>query len=252
MKITLVQFDIQWEDAPANLKKVDQLIRPLKDSDIIILPEMFSTGFSMNAESLAEPMGGPTVNEMKKWAGQLDALIMGSVIIMDKDAYYNRMIAAHPNGQINTYDKRHLFSYAGEEKYYSAGEDVEVFTYKDLRILPQICYDVRFPVFSRYSSKLDYDAIVYVANFPNKRQYAWEELLKARAIENEAYVFGVNRTGLDGLGNYYGGGSQIIDYSGKIIVYLSPGEWVRSVEIDIRGLKKFRQAFPFLKDRDTP
>lgn len=253
MKITLIQFDIAWENIQANLDKLDGLINPVENNDLIVLPEMFTTGFTMNAEEMAETMDGPGVTAMKNWARSKDMLIMGSLIIKEDGKFFNRMVSAHPDGTIQTYDKRHLFTFAGEDKHFSPGsETIEVVNYKGWRILPQICYDVRFPVFPSYRDDIAYDMMVYVANFPNKRISAWNHLLRARAIENQAYVIGVNRWGLDGLGNYYNGDSQFIDYSGKYLVRLGPGEWVEQTEADLDSLNKFRRNFPFLEDRDRP
>lgn len=250
MKFTIVQTDIKWEDISANISHVQNLLNDIEQSDVIVLPEMWTTGFTMNTQQNAENMNGSAVRQMKAWAKEKDALIIGSLIITENGQYFNRLIAAHPDGQMDTYDKRHLFSFAGEDKHYAPGQDVKTINFRDWTFLPQICYDVRFPVYSRYRRDLAYDAIIYVANFPNKRIDAWNQLLKARAIENECFVVAVNRTGMDGLDNYYSGGSQIIDYSGQSIVYLNAGEKTKTIKLKKTDLQKFRKAFPFLKDRD--
>lgn len=251
MKCALVQLNISWENPQQNHDHLLQLLEPIDDHDLIVLPEMWTTGFTMNAKAMAENMDGPTVELMSQIARSKKALVMGSVIIQENNNFYNRMIAAHPNGKLDTYDKRHLFSFAKEDLTYTPGsEHVDIIEHNGWRILPQICYDLRFPVYSRFSEKRSYDLAVYVANFPNKRIDAWNQLLRARAIENQSFVIGVNRYGMDGMDFYYDGATQAIDYSGKILVYLNQAERIGSIELDLNGLQKFRQNFPFLKDRD--
>ena len=251
MKFTLIQFDIAWEDRNSNRQTVENLLKEVTDTDVIVLPEMFTTGFSMNAALMAETMDGETVRCMQSWAEDKEALVLGSVIIIENGQYFNRLVAAYPDGAIQYYDKRHLFSYANEDETYTAGETVELFIYKQARILPQICYDVRFPVFSRYSADQDFNVMVYVANFPEKRIHAWNTLLMARAIENQCYVVAVNRSGTDGKAIYYDGSSQVIDYSGKRNVLIGPGTFAKTVFLDLSALDNFRVNFPFLQDRDT-
>lgn len=249
MKIALIQQDIVWEDITANHDKVEGLLTKATDADVIVLPEMFTTGFTMNT-ALAETMDGPTVHKMKDWASQYDALIMGSIIIQDNGHFYNRMLAVRPDGQVEYYDKRHLFSYANEQAHYSPGTEARVVEYQGVRFMLQICYDVRFPVFVRYNEQLKYDVIVYVASFPNRRISAWNQLLPARAIENQCYVVAVNRYGMDGMDYYYDGASQLIDYTGQVVHKAPVQECVSIVEIDVDKVRKFRNDFRFLPDRD--
>lgn len=249
MKISLIQLDIVWEDIEANLHKVDRLLETLNATDMVVLPEMFSTGFSMNT-SMAEGMDGKGVKKMLEWASAKELLVCGSLMIREDDKFHNRFIAAYPDGSMHTYDKRHLFTFANEDQYFTPGASVATFDYKGWTFLPQICYDVRFPSFSRYSKKNAFDVMIYVANFPNKRISAWNQLLPARAIENQAYVVAVNRYGLDGTTHYYDGSSQVIDFSGKVIYRSAPGEHVHTVSINKASVDRQRSKFPFLQDRD--
>ena len=195
---------------------MEGLLTLATEADVIVLPEMFTTGFTMNT-SLAETMDGVTAGKMKAWAAQHDALIMGSIIMEEGGKFYNRMLAVTPDGTVEHYDKRHLFTYANEDDHYAPGTEAKVVEYKGVRFMLQICYDVRFPGFVRYNEQLNYDAIVYVASFPNRRISAWNQLLPARAIENQCYVIAVNRYGMDGMNFYYDGCSQFIDYTGKVL-----------------------------------
>jgi len=250
MNISIIQTELHWESASKNLKMFDEKIDALKgDIDLIILPEMFTTGFSMSPENLAEEWPGQSVKWMQQKAKSKGAAIAGSIIIEEDSKYFNRLVFAHPDGKLEHYDKRHLFRMSGEHKYYDEGQQRIVVTYKDFRILLLVCYDLRFPVWSRNQN--DYDMILIVANFPEPRRYAWNTLLPARAIENQCYVAACNRVGLDGNGVNYTGDSQIIDPQGKIIALANPNEnQILSANINIQEVLNFRKAFPAHLDAD--
>ncbi len=247
LTITILQPDITWENKTDNIRNYQSVINHINDSDIIILPEMFTTGFSMSTELLAEDMSGMTVNWMSVNAVKRKSVICGSVIIKDGGKYYNRFIWVQPDGLIATYDKKNLFSYAGETNHYTPGDKKIVIDYKGWKICPQICYDLRFPVWAR--NKEDYDILLYVANWPESRSEAWKTLLKARAIENQCYVIGVNRVGYDGNGLSYSGDSCIIDAFGtKILEVPKDLPNISKKEISKKNLIYQRQELPFLKD----
>ena len=209
LKVTLVQVDLAWENKQANLDYISTLLKDVRDTDLIILPEMFSTGFSMRSKDLAENMMGNSVRWMRDLASAKNAAVCGSLIIEDDEKFYNRLIWMEPDGTSAHYDKRHLFSLAGEDKHYTGGKHKIFPELKEWKILPLICYDLRFPVWSRQSPPFTelganpYHLLVYVANWPERRVYAWEQLLIARAIENQCYVVGVNRIGMDGNDVYH-------------------------------------------------
>ncbi len=249
LRLSIVQDHLLWEQKQENLEHFSKILSPLKgQTDLIILPEMFTTGFSMNAEKLAETMEGPTIQWLKKQATDLSAAIMGSCIIRDKGSFYNRLLFVTPEGETFYYDKRHLFSFAGEHQYYTAGTQRILIPYKGWKIMPQICYDLRFPVWSRNTD--DYDLLIYVANFPDKRRFAWQQLLTARAIENQAYTVGVNRIGFDENGIEYSGDSVCIDYAGQPIVDAGREAVVKTISLSFDLQKSFRRRFSFLPDRD--
>ncbi|RMF02845.1 MAG: amidohydrolase [Bacteroidetes bacterium] len=249
LRIAFIQAELHWEDAIANRAQFEQYFNRIStDVDLIVLPEMFTTGFSMNPAPLAEPMDGPTHAWLREWAARKQATLTGSLIIREGAHYYNRLLWVRPDGITATYDKRHLFSLAGEQHAYTAGRVQQVMTCKGWRILPLICYDLRFPVWSR--NTMDYDLLLYVANFPDKRAHAWRSLLQARAIENQAYVLGVNRVGVDGNGIYYAGESCLIDYAGHFHAHLPATPASAEVNLDREKLHSFRQRFAFLPDRD--
>ena len=195
INVTLIQSDIIWEDKVSNLKNYQNKISQIESTDLIVLPEMFTTGFSMNPKDISETMSGETIQWMKSNASKMNSAICGSIIIEEDDKYFNRFIWVNPDGSICQYDKKHLFSFAGEDKNYTAGNEKIIIEYKGWKICPLVCYDLRFPVWSRNSE--DYDLLIYVANWPTKRKLAWKSLLVARAIENQCYVIGVNRVGKD-------------------------------------------------------
>ncbi len=249
LKLALVQANLVWENAELNRQKMEQLLTGLSsDVDIVVLPEMFTTGFSMSPGRLAEPMDGLSVTWMRNLAAKLQAVVTGSLIIEDGGQFYNRLIWMKPDGQFQHYDKRHLFTLAGEEKVYTAGQEQLLIQHQGWTIMPLICYDLRFPVWSR--NQFQYDLLLYVANFPDKRGLAWRTLLQARAIENQSYTIGLNRVGLDGNGIYYAGDSTLVSYDGSILAHLPAREWVQEVEIYKEPQERFRSKLAFLPDQD--
>lgn len=255
LKITLLQWALLWEQPEANRQKAQQLLTSVEGEDLILLPEMFSTGFSMQPAPLAETWPGPSVQWMQSLALERDALVLGSLIIEEKGSYFNRMMAAHPDGKLEFADKRHLFRMAGEHEVYRGGEQKLIVEFRGWKICPLVCYDLRFPVWARNrfdsEGKADYDLLIYAANWPEKRSAHWRTLLKARAIENQAFVAGVNRVGEDGNGFSYRGDSALIDYMGNALVENAREELALSIEIEKEGLEAWRQNFPIWKDADS-
>lgn len=251
LRVTLVQSMLHWEDAEANCAMFSEKLAPLQGvTDLIILPEMFSTGFSMRSHDLSETMDWATIAWMRGQAKRCNAAIYGSVIIEDNGERYNRGLFVHPDGSIDHYDKRHLFRMADEQNYFTAGNERVVVAWKNWRILLQVCYDLRFPVFSR--NRGDVDAMLYVANWPEVRRYPWSQLLIARAIENQAYVVGLNRVGMDGKGHHYSGDSIVIDPRGAQIGGVAPSEeGIATVLLDHTALQDFRDKFPAGQDSDV-
>lgn len=250
IKITLVQPDIIWEETAANLSAYEERLLHLTDyTDVVLLPEMFATGFTMEAKKLAEPMEGPTMAWMARRADQLQSIIAGSIIIVEDGLYYNRFIWMQPDGHWQQYDKRHLFGLAGEDKVYTAGTERVIWQWKDWRIMPQICYDLRFPVWARNQD--DYDIYLNVANWPQQRALAWQTLLRARAIENQVFVIGLNRVGDDGKGHHYQGDSAVISPLGDTYLTLPDEEKVTTVTLNKSELADTRDRFPFYRDRDN-
>lgn len=249
--ITAIQTNLFWEDKEANLRMFEEKIRSIKDkTEVIVLPEMFSTGFSMNTEKLAEKMDGPTINWMKELSKEKRAIITGSVIIEEENKFYNRLIWMMPNGNFGHYDKRHLFGYAGEDKHYTAGNKRLIASVNGWKINLQICYDLRFPVWARQQSEGEYDLLIYVANWPERRSHAWKTLLHARAIENQCYVVGVNRTGKDEHDIMHSGDSLFIDPLGETIYRCKEQEEVYTLRLNKEKLYETRRKLPFLKDAD--
>lgn len=244
MIIAALNQDIIWKDKEANFKLIEKEFSDVA-ADLYLLPEMFSTGFCMDPEEIAD-CDGETLKWMRQFSKEKNAVVCGSASVRDQDHFYNRMYFVKPDGNFEQYDKRHLFSLSGEDQVYQAGKDRMITTYKGMRILLQICYDLRFPVFSRNLN--DYDLALYVANWPEKRVEAWEHLLKARAIENLCYVFGLNRTGKDGNDLDYMESSHCFFADGEDISTKN-GNIVRA-QIDLAKLKEFRENFGFLNDRD--
>ena len=248
MKITILQRNIVWADPIQNVQRADEAIDGNPGSDLYVLPEMFSTGFCTQPEGIAEPAENRTVSWMKAKASQTGAAIAGSIAVHEDGRYYNRFHFVTPDGNVTTYDKRHLFTFGGEHNRFTAGSERVIVAYKGFRILLEICYDLRFPVWSR--NRGDYDMIIYVASWPTPRVEAWKALLTARAIENQCYVAGVNRVG-DDTGNNYCGGSRVIDPYGKIIAECEDGrEMEVTAEVDMEVLEAFRAKFPVLDDAD--
>ncbi|NND95609.1 MAG: amidohydrolase, partial [Flavobacteriales bacterium] len=218
MDITLVQAELHWEDREANIRMLDNVLNALGKTDLIVLPEMFTTAFSNRSKDLAETMDGPTLAWMREKAKENGATITGSVMISDKGENFNRMLWVRPDGEVSHYDKRHLFRMAGEHDHFSQGKERVIVELNGWRVMLQVCYDLRFPVFSRnryMNGQYEYDLILYVANWPKPRHNAWSGLLRARAMENLAYCVGVNRVGQDANGLDYKGGSAIIDFLGN-------------------------------------
>ena len=232
-------------------QKINAIERP---TQIVVLPEMFSTGFSMKPEELAEPMDGPTVNWMRKTAAEKKVILTGSVIINENGNFFNRLIWMLPTGQLGFYDKRHLFAYAEEDKHYTAGTERLIASVNGWKINLLICYDLRFPVWSRQSPASDqnfeYDVLVYVANWPEKRNGAWKSLLPARAIENQCYVIGVNRIGNDGNDIYHSGDSMVVDPLGQILYEKAHQEDIFTITLQQSHLQEIRNRFQFWRDAD--
>ena len=249
MIVSLIQSDIIWEDKNSNLKKYQEQIDKIESTELIVLPEMFTTGFSMNPKNISEKMDGETIQWMKQNAYKMNSAICGSIIIEESGKYFNRFIWINPDGSIHHYDKRHLFSYAGENDNYTPGDSKIIIEYKGWKICPLICYDLRFPVWSRNSE--EYDLLIYVANWPSKRKFAWRSLLVARAIENQCYVIGVNRVGLDNSGNSHSGETSIINALGESLYVKSHSEDLYTNGISKLELEKIRKQLPFLNDKDN-
>jgi len=263
LKLGLVQTHLYWEDPEANRQHFEPKLAALAKSDLIVLPEMFSTGFSMDSGSHAESMTAETVIWLQKQSEILGTGICGSVMIKENGQFYNRFLMFSPDQAPVQYDKRHLFRMADEHKHFTAGEEQIVFELKGVRICPQICYDLRFPVFSRNhfnnnpiynksdDKRTDYDLLLFVANWPAKRQHHWRTLLTARAIENQAFVVGLNRIGNDGNQVEYCGDSGLVHPDGEWLIDLKNADTASIVELDLANLADYRQAFPAWQDADN-
>ena len=265
LAVTLVQSFLSWEDKLQNLRMFEEKIDAISaKTEVIILPEMFSTGFSMKPKLLAENMNGDTVQWMKRVSREKKVVLTGSIIIEENGKYFNRLIWMLPNGQYGTYDKRHRFAFAGEHEEYSAGTRRLIASVKGWKINLQVCYDLRFPVWARQQAKasdieehsgkqsgdLEYDLLIYVANWPEKRSHAWKTLLQARAIENQCYVIGVNRVGNDGNGINHSGDSMIVDPLGAVVYHKAKEEEVFTMELEKNKVDEVRSHFPFWRDAD--
>jgi omega-amidase len=258
LTITTIQTGVQWEDKRANLKRLGERILAIPEpTELVILPEMFSTGFSMRPEALAERMDGPTLAWMQETAARKRIILTGSIIVEEEDNYYNRLIWMLPNGQYGYYDKRHRFAYAGENEHYTAGHKRLIASVKGWKVLLLVCYDLRFPVWSRQTPRrergageLEYDLLLYVANWPERRAHAWKTLLQARAIENQCFVAGVNRIGDDGNGIYHSGDTMIIDPLGETLYHAAAREEAFTLTLREDELTRVRQRFPFWQDAD--
>lgn len=285
LTITTIQTNLHWEDKAANLKMLEQKIMGISEkTEIVVLPEMFNTGFTMRPEQLAETMEGETVNWMKRVAMAKRVVLVGSVAVKREEVnkqtetvslFTNRLIWMLPNGQYGYYDKRHLFAFAGEDQHYTAGNKRLIASVKGWKINLQVCYDLRFPVWARNRSfaasdaiastaaqddnpsfakategKAEYDVLIYVANWPERRSHAWKTLLQARAIENQCYVVGVNRVGNDGNNIYHSGDSMVIDPLGEVLYTMKDEEDIHTITIDKANLNAVREKLPFLRDGD--
>jgi predicted amidohydrolase len=258
LTFTLVQTNLSWEDKASNLQVLQQKIVGIQEpTEVIVLPEMFSTGFSMQPQKFAENMDGTTVQWMKQMAIQKRAIITGSFIAEENGHYFNRLVWMLPNGQFGYYNKRHCFGFAGEDKHYTPGNKRLIAQVKGWKINLQVCYDLRFPVWARQSCankeqhEPEYDVLLYVANWPERRSHPWKSLLTARAIENQCYVVGLNRVGTDGNDIYHSGDSMVIDALGQTMYYKAHDEDVHTITLHKDVLEETRSKFPFLKDADV-
>ncbi|MBC7689714.1 MAG: nitrilase family protein [Aquabacterium sp.] len=269
--VTTIQTNLAWENKAANLQMLEGKIDSLEEkTEVVVLPEMFSTGFSMNTAMLAETMDGETVEWMKAVAARHKIILIGSLIIKENDRCYNRLVWMLPNGQFGYYDKRHLFAYGEEDKHYTAGNKRLIASVKGWRINLQVCYDLRFPVWARNRllqtdtpaervpaieetnavPRPEYDLLIYVANWPERRSHAWKTLLCARAIENQCYVVGVNRVGRDGKNINHSGNSLVIDPLGEVLYHMAEEEDIFTITLQREHLEDVRTKFPFWKDAD--
>lgn len=251
LTVTLIQTELFWEDISANLAMFDKKINAISgETDLIILPEMFTTGFSMNAGKLAESMKGSAVSWIIARAREKAAHILGSVIIEDEGRFYNRLLWAEPDGHLMTYDKKHLFRMTGEHEVYSPGRSQLTVTVKGWRIRPFICYDMRFPVWTRNINN-EYDAAIFIANWPSRRSAQWKILMPARAVENQCYVIGVNRVGEDGNGLAYSGDSSVIDPLGDILFHQADTACIHTERLKYDRIREYRGDFPAWQDADA-
>ena len=259
LRVVLIQTDIHWENIAANLQMLEERIGGIKEAvDLIVLPEMFSTGFSMAPERMAEPMDGSAMQWLKKIAALQNCVITGSLVLYEEcdgeRKYYNRLIWMKANGEYEQYDKKHLFSLSTEPKLYTAGNGRLIVSINGWNVCPMICYDLRFPVWSRNAISetrmASYDVLLYTANWPERRSLAWRTLLQARAIENQCYIVGVNRVGRDDEGVEYTGDSSVIDPLGTILYRKEKDEEVAIVTLNYEEMIKARRLFAFLKDAD--
>lgn len=247
IRVTLLQTSLHWESPQKNRLHFDSLFESFDQTDLIILPELFSTAFSVSADS--EKMDGPTMKWLKQKSNQLNAVILGSLIIEENNKRFNRLVCIYPDGNLFHYDKRHLFSLMDEQKHFSSGNSRLIIDVKGWKICPLICYDLRFPVFSR--NQEDYDVLVYVANWPTSRISQWQKLLPARAIENQSYVVAVNRIGEDINQVQFNGSSCVLDFKGDYLAHLKNERACCSIELDKFKLQSYRAKFPFLDDKDA-
>jgi omega-amidase len=264
LTISTIQTNLVWENKLANLKILAEKINSIDSkTELVILPELFTTGFSMQPNLFAEKMDGETIEWMHNLSVQNTIIITGSIIIEENNKFYNRLIWMLPNGQMGSYDKRHLFAFGEEDKFYTAGNKRLITSVKGWKINVQICYDLRFPVWGRQApsqphpkgeektSTAEYDVLIYIANWPEKRSHAWKTLLCARAIENQCYVIGVNRVGTDGNGIYHSGNTLVIDAFGQVLYHMADEEDINTITLSKEKLVDIRNKFPFWKDGDT-
>ncbi|WP_018613053.1 amidohydrolase [Segetibacter koreensis] len=257
LTFTIIQTDLYWEQKALNLQMLEEKINRIQQkTEVVILPEMFSTGFSMKPEQLAETMDGDTIKWMKRISSEKKIILTGSIIITENGNYYNRLVWMLPNGQMGLYDKKHLFAYANEDKHYTPGNKRLIASVKGWKINLLICYDLRFPVWSRQSNKsleenrLEYDVLIYVANWPEKRSHMWKTLLQARAIENQSFCIGVNRVGNDGNGIKHSGDSMVVNVLGEVLYHKADDQDIFTITLEKEELDKIRDKMPFWKDAD--
>lgn len=255
LSFTLIQTNLHWEDKEANLKMLEEKISSINQlTHVVVLPEMFTTGFSMRPEALAEKMEGSAVKWMKRMASSKKIILTGSMIIEDNEAYYNRLLWVLPNGEVGYYNKRHLFAYGNEDQYYSPGHERFIASVNGWKINLMVCYDLRFPVWARQqfhqADGFEYDVLIYVANWPERRKQAWQTLLQARAIENQCYVIGVNRVGVDGNNLSYSGDSMVADSLGKLLYQKENAEDIFTITLDKKHLIEIREKLPFWREAD--
>lgn len=260
LTFSLIQTALHWENKEANLQMLEQKIASIREkTQVVVLPEMFSTGFSMKPQQFAETMDGPTVQWMKRVAAAKRIALTGSIIIEEDGQYFNRLIWMLPNGKCGIYNKRHLFAFAGEDQHYTPGTQRFIASANGWKINLMVCYDLRFPVWSRQSplqkegdeSTPEYDILVYVANWPERRNHAWKTLLQARSIENQCYVIGVNRTGNDGNNIYHSGDSMVVNAVGEVLYHKAHDEDIFTITLEKDSLLQVREKMPFLKDADS-
>lgn len=250
LRISLIQTPLYWENPLLNRQMLAWKIRDLGgETDLILLPEMFTSGFTMEPQKVAEPFPGPTLDWLQSLSHETGAAITGSLAVQENGQYFNRLLWVEPEGRYFTYDKRHLFSLAGEDRSYTAGSDRLIIDWQEWRICPFICYDLRFPVWSR--NTMEADLLIYVANWPEPRRQHWLKLLPARAIENQCYVAALNRVGRDENGHSYTGDSMLIDFNGETILRAAHTETVLTASITKNALQSWRRKLPFLEDQDT-
>lgn len=259
LTITIIQSDLKWEDKVFNLQQLEEKIKAIPQrTQLVVLPEMFNTGFSMNAADLAEGMDGESLQWMRRMSKEQKIILTGSLIIAEEKQFFNRMVWMMPNGQMGYYDKRHLFAFAGEDKHYTPGSKRVIASVNGWKVNLQVCYDLRFPVWSRQQmgdsasgTAAEYDLLLYVANWPARRSLAWKTLLCARAIENQCYVVGVNRIGNDAHGNYHSGDSMVLNPLGDVLYHCADREDVNTITLNMEDLNNTREALPFLRDADS-
>ncbi len=251
LQIALIQTDLAWENPNQNRLNFTKKIEGItEDVDLVILPEMFTSGFTMNASDVAETMDGETVSWMRDLSSKKGIAIVGSLVISENNNFYNRLLFVEPSGKITYYDKRHTFTLVGEDETYTAGKEKVIIDYKGWKICPLICYDLRFPVWARNTE--DYDVLIYVANWPKPRVSAWDALLKARAIENMCYCIGVNRVGIDGVNSNYSGHSAVYDVLGNTLTSMIPNEeQIEIITLEKRHIDAYRNKLKFLNDKDS-
>ena len=251
-RISIVQQSLEWVNPEANRARFAEQLAPLAGkTDLVILPEMFTTGFTMKPEQHAEPADGPTKAWLIAQARALDAAVGGSVAVNDNGRFHNRFVLAMPEGPAYWYDKRHLFRMGAEHRHYDAGDHALIVEWRGARLCPLVCYDLRFPVWSRRRPELDYDVLIYAANWPAARRFAWNSLLRARAIENQAYCVGVNRIGDDGHGVAHAGESVVLDFMGQPLLELHENAQTATVPVDIEAVRGWRDKFPAHLDADA-